>query len=138
MKRLMFGVALATLVSVSVAAAPRNNTQSSIILNSPAGVSGLLASAGWEPSLGESVSFTTSFPNSLAASSVYIQVVCYQDGAIVFVTAGRYDRSFLLGGTTSPWLIKGGGATCRSDLYYWSPNGSKMNILATTEFDAQG
>ena len=139
MKKLAIGMALATLSAVSVAAAPRNSSQSSIILNAPATFNGLLASAeSWEPSLGESVSFTSSFPGSLAPSKVNIQVVCYQDGAIVFVTAGLYDRSFLLGGTTSPWLSRRGAATCRADLYYWSNTGSKMNMLASTEFDAQG
>ena len=139
MKRLLFGVVLATLVSaVSVAAAPRNSTQSSIILNAPSGVNSLTGSA-WEPSLGQAVSFTSTFPSSLDPSFVYVQVACYQNGLTVFRTSARYDRSVVLGDFASPWMATGGDAVCRADLYYFSSSSKlKINILASTEFDAQG
>jgi hypothetical protein len=70
-----------------------------------------------EPSLGDAASFTVTYPSSLDRYQVSVQVLCYQEGAIVFATAGLHDRSFLLGGTSSPWLERGGAATCHADLY---------------------
>ena len=91
------------------------------------------------PHLGDSVSFTVSYPNSLDGSAVSIHLHCYQEGSMVFGTSGPAAASFLLGGTVSPWRdYLGGAATCRADLYYWSKNGTRMNVLASTEFDAQG
>jgi len=138
MKRLLFGVVLAgVLSSVAVGAAPKSTTSAAIILNSPSG-SGVTAAPSWEPRLGDYVSFTTAYPSSLAGKSISIQLNCFQNGDLVWVTAGLADRSFLLGGTVSPWLEVGGAATCRAELYYWSTNGQKYNALASTEFDVQG
>lgn len=136
MKRMLFAVALASaLFGASVSAAPK--TQASIILNQPS-TARFASSTAWSPALGDTVSFTSVFPDSLSKYGVSIQVNCYQDGALVFVTAGYFDRSFLLGGTTSPWLDRGGAATCHADLYYWSTSGTKYNQLASTEFDVVG
>src|SRR6185436_14126593 len=108
--------------AVSVGAAPRRSSQSSIILNAPGG-SSTFAAESWEPSLGEAVNFTTSFPDGLASYLVYVQVVCYQNGAPVFAGSVPYNRSITLGGLVSPWLSSGGAATCKADLYYWSNTG---------------
>src|SRR5262245_41036257 len=133
MKRLLFAVALAGVLSAATLAAQGNKQTSVIILNTP--VAAATSAVVWEPSLGESVSFTTTFPNKLDERFVYVQVLCYQNGALVFATAGRYDREFLLGGTTSAWLSRGGAASCHADLYYWA---QKYNQLASTEFTARG
>lgn len=136
MKRLLCGVALAGVLSgISVAAASK--TQSSIILNVPAPYSGANAPI-WQPRLGDTVNFTVNFPDSLNRYAVSIQILCYQEGTLVFATAGLSDRSFLLGGTTSPWMQNGGPATCDALLYYWSTSGTKFNVLASTEFDVIG
>jgi len=136
MKRLLIGMALASVLSAGSLAAQGSKQTSVIILNTPAASSTSLTASGvWEPSLGESLTFTTAFPNRLDPNFVYIQVLCYQDGALVFATAGRYDRAFLLGGSASPWLTNGGPASCHADLYYW---GQRYNQLAWTEFSARG
>jgi len=138
MKRLILGITVASVLSgVTVAAAGKN--QASIILNSPV-VSAATSptTPSWQPRLGDTVNFTSTFPDSLSKYAVSIQVLCYQNGALVFATAGLYDRSFLLGGTTSPWLQNGAGATCNADLYYWSTSGTKFNVIASTQFDALG
>jgi len=131
MRRLLFGVVVATLFAAAPVSAAKSEP-STIILNEPSGL------APWQPTLGDVVTFTVTFPKTLDPSRVNIQILCYQNGAITFVTAGHYDRGFLLGGTTSPWLTNGGDATCRGELYFWSPNGQKYNMLASTEFDARG
>jgi hypothetical protein len=139
MKRLLFGLALAGLVSAPLAAVGKS-TQAAIILNAPTGSSVVSAAAAdiWVPSLGDSVSFTTVYPSSLDRYAVSIQVLCYQHGNLVFATAGLHNRTFTLGGSGSAWLETGGAATCRADLYYWSTNGQRFNLLASTEFAAQG
>jgi hypothetical protein len=136
MKRLLFGVVLAGVLSaVTLGAAPKSVTSSSIILNGP---TGSRADVAWTPHLGDSVSFTANYPSSLAARGISIQLNCFQNGDLVWVSAGYADRSFLLGGTSSPWLELGGPATCRAELYYWSTNGQKYNALASTEFETLG
>ena len=136
MKRLLFGAALVCVISAPLLAAGKES--SAIILNEPAVAPSVASAEAWVPNLGDSVTFTSIFPSSLASRSVSIQVLCYQNGALVFATAGLYERSFLLGGSVSPWLQTGGDATCHADLYYWSTNGQKFNQLASTEFPAAG
>ena len=136
MKRLVIGTALASVLSAGSLAAQGNKQTAVIILNTPSAESrSSTTSSAWEPRLGESVTFTTSFPSKLDANFVYVQVLCYQNGALVFGTAGRYDGAFVLGGSVSPWLTNGGPASCNADLYYW---GQKYNQLASTEFSARG
>ena len=138
MNRLLCGVAIATTLSTTpLTAAGKGSSVSAIILNTPNAI-GASAAVNWEPSLGDTVSFTVRYQSSLDRYQVSVQVLCYQDGAIVFATAGLHDRSLLLGGTSSQWLERGGAATCHADLYYWSTNNQKFNQLAWTEFSAQG
>jgi hypothetical protein len=130
MKRLLVGLVFASALSVSLAAQGKQTAL--IVLNTPAAAT---SATTWEPRLGDYVTFTTDFPARLDRNFVYIQVLCYQNGAMVFSTAGRYDRQFRLGGSSSTWLASGGPASCHADLYYWA---QKYNQLAWTDFSAQG
>ncbi len=93
--------------------------------------------------LGDYATFTSTFsPKNLDSKypgGIRIQVLCYQNGELVYGQAGHYDLKFLLGGASSQWLINGGGASCVADLYYWSYNGGqKFNWVASTAFEVQG
>jgi hypothetical protein len=93
--------------------------------------------AGSDLRLGGLVSFNYTISDPHAPIPPSIQILAYDiNGSIIFATAGYADRSFLLGGTVSPWLTQGGPAHCVASLYYWKSG--KQNILATTEFDALG
>jgi len=138
MKRLLLGIALATaLAGVSVNAASK--TQSSIILNTPQLFSSPTLASTWLPRLGDSVTFTASYPDALSRYWVYVNLLCYQgaDHVLVYATTQKPDTSFILGGTNSPWVQNGGPASCVANLFYWS-NGGKYTVLAETDFDAQG
>jgi hypothetical protein len=138
MKRLLLGVGLACILSaVSLSAAPKNNSSepSTITLNAPALFAA--SSTSWEPRLGDYVSFTVTYPKTLEHYGVRIQVLCYQNGELVYGEAGPYYQSFLLGGAMSQWFLTDGAATCRADLFYWSyQGGQKFNLLTSTEFEA--
>src|SRR5262245_15115167 len=135
MKRLLFGVTLASILSgIAVSAAPK--TDGSIILNVPPSLSSPNLVSSW-PRVGDNVTFTSTFPTSLDSRSVMISVICYQNGYPTFLVADRYDQPFNLGGTTSPMAANGGPAFCRAELYYWSKN-NKQNVIASTEFDVVG
>jgi hypothetical protein len=134
---MLFSGALAIVLSAtSLIAAGKGSTTAAIILNTPQSLAG--SAVAWEPKLGDTVTFTTIYPSSMDKYAMSIQVLCYQGGSLVFATAGLTDRSFVLGGTVSPWRDNGGAATCHADLYYWSTNGQKYNQVATTEFNAAG
>lgn len=136
MKRLLVGAALATLMSATALAATSKTDPSTIILNPPPGYA---STTNWEPALGDTVTFTVTYPNTLNHYGVRIQVLCYQNGNLVFGMAGPYNYAFLLGGSMSQWYLNGGAASCHADLYYWSTNGGqKFNELAWTDFDATG
>ena len=66
-----------------------------------------------------------------------VQVLCYQEGHVVFAGSMRPEYAMLLGGYVSPWLESGGPAICVADLYYWT-HANKLVVLATTDFDAAG
>ena len=95
-----------------------------------------------DPHLGGTVTFTcTNLPKVPGnTGGVRIQILAYQDGALIYGTAGSHDESFLLGGSWSQWMEKGGPAHCVADLYYWSYKGGHQSFhwLATTTFDAAG
>jgi len=136
MKRLLLGIGLATaLASVSVSAAGK--TQSSIVLNVPPSLNSPTSISSW-PRLGDSVTFTASYADSLNKYYVYINLLCYQwigsDHVLVYATTQKPDSSFLLGGTNSPWVQNGGSGSCIANLFYWS-NGGKYTVLADTDFE---
>ena len=140
MKRLLLGATVAFVCStVAISAAPRTDAVATIDLNVPsfaAPTTSGTSSAIW-PRLGDSVSFSVSYPKNLDHYGVRIQVLCYQNGALVYGEAKPWDQQFLLGGAMSTWFLTNGNASCVADLYYWSYNGGqKWNFLAETQFDA--
>ena len=144
MKRVSL-VLVAAIVFVgftTLSAEQRNSTQrttepATVTLNPPAAAR-TGATSGW-PALGDWVTFSATYPRQLESKGVRIQVLCYQNGELVFGMAGAHDYDFLLGGAMSTWYLNGGAASCVADLYYWSYNGGqKFNWLASTTFDAAG
>jgi hypothetical protein len=84
-------------------------------------------------------SVTVTYPNG--TKDPRVQVMCYQDGVVVYGDAGTTDFVFLLGGGLSLWLMQGGPASCIADLYNLTWNGNHMQTvdwLAETSFDAAG
>jgi hypothetical protein len=139
MKRLLVGAAVALGLSTAmVSAAPRTDAVATIDLNVPSYAAPTTSSTGaiW-PRLGDSVTFSVSYPKNLDHYGVRIQVLCYQNGALVYGTAGPWNSDFLLGGSMSTWFLTNGDSDCVASLYYWSYQGSqKWNYLAETQFHA--
>jgi hypothetical protein len=84
--------------------------------------------------------FSTIYPNSV--KNPRIQVMCYQNGSLVYAEAGAPDHAFLLGGASSQWVANGGGsASCHADLVdlVWNGNNpQQVTIVASTDFVAAG
>ena len=141
MRRFVFAsIAGAALLAATVSAAPKSETAATIALTLPTGMVAAASSGIW-PAIGDSVSFTVTFPKSVEKFSPSIQVLCYQSGKLVYGEAGPYTQSFRLGGSGSAWLYYSSttGADCIADLFYWSyQGGQKFNLLASTDFDAAG
>ena len=95
-------------------------------------------SASVQPSLGSTVTFATSYPRTV--KNPRIEVLCYQDGDLVFGMAGSVTYAFQLGGAGSTWLTVGGPADCTANLFYFGSHAGKQtyNKLATTSFAAGG
>lgn len=99
---------------------------------------------GPAPALGVEVTFSYTLPSNLhlppigepGSASIRIDAYRPSDGGHIFATAGYADRSFLLGGASSPWLTEGGPAQCVATLYYLKNN--KVNDLASVAFEAAG
>jgi hypothetical protein len=89
-------------------------------------------SASVQPTLGDSVSFSTGYPNNV--QNPRIEVLCYQNGSLVYGAAGAVTDSFLLGGGGSIWLTNGGSATCTANLFYFGQHAGSQtyNVLAST------
>ncbi|MEX0784294.1 MAG: hypothetical protein WD557_16760 [Dehalococcoidia bacterium] len=86
--------------------------------------------------LGDTVTFTFSAPE---ARSPRIQVMCYQDGVLVYGEAGPASQGFMLAGGSSDWLVKGGEADCDVTLYEWDWKPVQTFVpYATTSFHAGG
>jgi hypothetical protein len=90
------------------------------------------------PSLGSTVTFSTGYPKTV--KNPRIEVLCSQDGSLVYGEAGGVDDTFLLGGGGSLWRDGGGAADCIANLYYfgWRAGTQTYNKLATTSFLAGG
>jgi hypothetical protein len=91
------------------------------------------------PHLGEQVTFTVTYANSVKNPGVAVR--CYVKGVMMYAEAGSADHAFLLGGGASDWLRAGGPAFCTAELYYivWNGNNQQEFVtLATTGFDAAG
>jgi hypothetical protein len=92
--------------------------------------------ASSQPSLGSSVAFSTGYPTSV--KNPRIEVLCYQNGSLVYGEAGGVNDSFQLGGGGSIWLTNGGAASCTANLFYFGSHAGKQtyNVLASTDFEA--
>jgi hypothetical protein len=90
------------------------------------------------PALGSWVTFTTSYPSN--TKNPRVQVMCYQNGNLVYGEAGSPDHAFLLGGASSDWLRNKGPASCKADLMdlYWNGQTQQVDWLKSTTFDAAG
>jgi hypothetical protein len=88
------------------------------------------------PSLGSWVTFTTVIPSNV--NNPRVEVLCYQNGALVYGEGGSPTDAFLLGGGGSIWLSSGGSASCIANLYYFTWKGGQPATvyLAATRFDA--
>jgi hypothetical protein len=138
MRRIVMGslVGLALAVTTT-SAAPARNDSPTIVLVPPTGIQTPTTTA-W-PRVGDTVAFVVTYPKQLDRYALRIQIVCYQNADMVWADAAPYDSTFVLGGTSSDWVITGGAANCAADLYYWSYNGGqKLNWLAATYFDVAG
>ena len=137
MKRLLFGAAAALVLSTATVSAARSDAIAAINLNLPTYATTASSSTIY-PRLGDSISFSVSYPKNLDHYGVRVQVLCYQNGAIVWGTSGPYTLQFGLGGASSAWLLTNGDADCVANLYYWSYSGNvqTFNFLAETQFHA--
>lgn len=95
---------------------------------------------GWEPEFQSTIGFAFS-PTRLpgpARSQPRIQVMCYQETALVYGEAESAGHLFTLGGGSSVWWDAPGPVTCIAELYYWSYKGGRQQFewLADTTFDA--
>ena len=83
-----------------------------------------------EPHLGDWVTFTTSGRGNR------IQVACYSDSGleVIYGAFQPTGTTFLLGGTDSAWLSRGGSADC----YAWLVVKDMSKIMAVTRFAAGG
>jgi hypothetical protein len=123
---------LAAALCALAAPALAGTKDSSITLNqSEAGLAPTAA-----PHLGSTVSFTTVYPTNV--KNPRVEVLCYQNGALVYGEGGAPTDSFTLGGGGSLWLTGGGAASCVANLYFftWKAGQPATTYLATTSFDA--
>ena len=93
-----------------------------------------------QPALGMTITFSVVYPTNI--KDPRIEVMCYQNGTMVWASSAPVGSGFLLGGSSSPWISNGGGpASCVANLYYyvWNGNNSQYyHLLATTSFSAAG
>jgi len=141
MKRLLFGAATALVLSTGmVSAATRDNVVATVDLNVPSYAAPTTSgsTSALFPHVGDTVTFSATYPKNLDHYGVRIQILCYdQNGALVYGTADVWNAQFVLGSNLSTWFLNNGAADCVADLYYWSYQGSqKFNFLAETQFHA--
>jgi hypothetical protein len=112
-----------------------------------AAVSGASAT---QPALGSTVWFNVTAPSNV--NNPRVQVVCTQNGAVVYGEAGSVGQAtgdgtdtlgysgFLLGGGWSQWLATGGAADCTASLFYFGQKAGQQtfNVIASTSFAAAG
>ena len=103
-------------------------------------MSGALATQS-SPSLGSWVTFTTVIPTNVRNPRV--EVLCYQNGELVYGEAGDPSHDFELGGNPdrgSIWRTTLGPASCVANLYFftWKAGEPAAVYLATTSFEAAG
>ncbi len=127
----------------------RDDGVSSIALNAEVGTA-----VAPEPRLGAEVSFVSNAAGLAGWEYPLVAASCYQDvngdGTIdtnllgpdvVYTWLDTPDASFLLGGYSSIWTLRGGGpAECRADLdaYGWKGGKQSTRVLASVSFLAEG
>jgi hypothetical protein len=128
----LIGILAALVVTAGAAFAKAPAKESSITLNQGTGF------APTAPQLGGNASFTAVYPGNVKTPRV--EVLCYQNGNLVYGEAGSPTDTFTLGGGGSLWLDTGGAASCVANLYYftWNANTPGTTYLATTKFEATG
>ena len=136
--RLALFLSLTACLAFAVSPAIAGKVTPSITLN-PA-VSGAAATPSG-PSLGDTVTFTTVIPTNV--KNPRVEVLCYQNGDLVYGEAGAPTDTFLLGGNVdrgSIWRTTLGPASCVANLYYftWKAGEPAVTYLATTSCDAAG
>lgn len=134
-RRLAFTCILAAALCVTAAPAFGKGSpqaSSSITLNQSTSSSQSI------PQLGSAVTFTVVYPANVKTPRV--EVLCYQNGTLVYGEAGSPGDTFVLGGGGSVWLATGGSASCVANLYYFTWNGGQPGTvyLASTSFNALG
>ena len=114
--------------AASVLAGGKNGTSWIALQGSTARIAGL--------GLGSTVAFDTGYPSNVR--NPRIEVLCYQDGSLVYGEAGSVTHDFLLGGGGSLWRDAGGAADCTANLFYFGSHAGKQtyNKLASTDFEA--
>ena len=99
--------------------------------------------AGSGPAYGQASGFDASYQGVKQQDKVRLQVICMQNGGVVYA-----DVTNLTGSPSTTWFTLGqptngasvwtsGSASCRSDLFVVS-GGSKITYLAAVFFDATG
>ena len=129
----LVNLSLATFLLVGIAATTYSVTSlttfESQARGKPGGSTASIRLDQTDPHLGDSVTFTTS------GSGNRIQVACYGLGLEVIYAADQpVGTAFLLGGTSSVWLSRGGSSDC----YAWLVVKDMTKILASTRFTSAG
>jgi len=125
-----------------------STTSSSIAIATVDGTSVAAASVKPTPKLGDNVTFATTVAPLAGWEYPMVVVSCYQDvngdgnvdtnmlgPDIVYSWVDKPSATFTLGGYSSIWTQRGGGAaTCRADLdaYGWKGGKESIRVLAST------
>jgi hypothetical protein len=123
MKKVLVALMVMTMIPLTAKGA---NVSGTIELNSSS-----------ELSFGGQVSFDTTVDEHVKIPRV--EVLCYQDGELVYGEAGSNEDSFLLGGGGSEWIDRGGGpASCVANLFFFDKIKGRQtySLLDSVEFSA--
>jgi hypothetical protein len=147
----MIAAGLITGVTPAVAGKGGNGAGSlppSITIATVGGTSVAAATVKPTPKLGDSLTFATTVPALAGWEYPMVVVSCYQDvngdgtvdtnmfgPDIVYSWLDKPSATFTLGGYSSIWTERGGGAAmCRADLdaYGWKSGKESIRLLAST------
>jgi len=143
-RRLCFATLVVVALAASTATAfARTRSAPGIALHQPAGAA---AAKDWQPAVGDLVTFDDGYSSNI--KNPRIEVLCYQNGTLVYGEAGSADQAFqqsltgypgfILGGSSSLWLSSPGPAECVANLFYFGSHAGVQtyNLLASTKFSA--
>ena len=137
MKKLVVAIVLATCIGILALPATAGGRKG----NTTGGTSTIKLESYSELKLGGYAGFETNAVGLAGWEYPMVAVWCYQSGDLVYMELNKPAAEFLLGGASSAWLSKGGGATCEADLYAYGWKGGKEStrVLASTgNWPAQG